>query len=43
MAPSAYIEEDFKYLIPATEKPTMIVMTYRPFFGPKATVIVRLS
>jgi hypothetical protein len=44
VAPSACIEGDFIYLIPATEKPAKVVMTYWPSpFEPKITVIIRLS
>jgi len=44
VAPGTYIEGDFMYLIPTTEKPVELIMTYWPSpFEPKTTVIIRLS
>jgi hypothetical protein len=44
VAPGTYIEGDFMYLIPTTEKPIELVMTYWPsLFEQKTTVIIRLS
>lgn len=43
VAPGACIEGDFMYLIPATEKPVKVAMTYRPLFEQKVTVVIKLS
>ena len=44
MAPGTYIEADFMYLIPTTEKPLKVVMTYQPTIsGPEITIVFRLS
>jgi hypothetical protein len=44
VAPGAYIDGDFIYLISATEKPLKIATTYWPSpFEPKITIVIRLS